>query len=405
MSTTWRWPIRRSHRVAQRFGPFTVVGGAGDFDAEGRIVHAGDLLAQIDGALDNVRVALALEGSTLDDVVRLKAFYRGDGARDEWEVIARLLRPFETLPHPAVTANPVPLQPFAGQEVQVQALAVTGWRRAGPARAVTRRVPAARTGLFRVPHVTQGLRAGELIAVAGQSAADEDGRVLAPDDGIQQTRIVMARLEHTLRELGASLQDSIKKEGYYFGTTVEGWAAMARERATFFREPGPVATVVPCHALHPPGAVTKVEVLAMRAARDKYIPREDRWPESVWDWPIPVPYRQGLRLRGAIWIGGQVPLERSTTTWRLAHVGDLKAQTRHTMGYLEDIVRAFGRAPADIRWLTCYFASKGTPGESESFLDWVADSFPGELPPITLVPQPMMHTPEVGLEIWGVAEG
>jgi len=72
---------------------------------------------------------------------------------------------------------------------------------------------------------------------------------------------------------------------------------------TYFREPAAVATVVPCHALWPEGALTKVEVLGMRAYRngfDKYIPRDDRWPERVWDWPISVPYRQGVRLRNTI---------------------------------------------------------------------------------------------------------
>ncbi|MDH3691009.1 MAG: hypothetical protein OEU36_16295, partial [Gammaproteobacteria bacterium] len=89
-----------------------------------------------------------------------------------------------------------------------------------------------------------------------------------------------------LAELGATFQDCIKKEGYYFGTTMEEWAAMAAVRASYFREPAAVATVVPCHVLWPKGLLTKVEVLGMRAlwnGFDKYIPRDDCWPERVWD--------------------------------------------------------------------------------------------------------------------------
>ena len=53
----------------------------------------------------------------------------------------------------------------------------------------------------------------------------------------------------------------------------------------------------------PADAATKIELLAMRRTRggfDKYIPREDCWPERVWDWPIPLPYRQAIKLRDTI---------------------------------------------------------------------------------------------------------
>jgi hypothetical protein len=63
--------------------------------------------------------------------------------------------------------------------------------------------------------------------------------------------------------------------------THDEWAPLAEARAGHFKEPGPVATVVPCHELWPEGARTKVEVLGLRDhwnGFDKYIPREDRWP-------------------------------------------------------------------------------------------------------------------------------
>ena len=169
-----------------------------------------------------------------------------------------------------------------------------------------------------------------------------NGETMTAEGGVDQTHAVMTRLGEIQQELGASFQDAIKKEGYYFGTTMEEWAAMAALRATYFREPAAVATVVPCHALWPDGALTKVEVLGMRDhwnGFDKYIPREDRWPRRVWDWPIPVPYRQGIRLRNMIWTGGQVPWEPNTNTGRAMHPGDVVAQTRFVMSYIEDILR------------------------------------------------------------------
>ena len=216
----------------------------------------------------------------------------------------------------------------------------------------------------------------------------------------------MAMHEGTLAELGASLQDSVKMEGYYFGTTLEDWAPLARARASHFREPGPPATVVPCHRLNPEGALTKIEVMAMRDRRgsfDKYIPRDDCWPARVWDWPIPLPYRQAIRLKDTIWLGGQVPHTPYTNDGGRVMPGDLVAQTRFTMSFIEDLLRGFGRCPADLKLMVCYYTCGGND-DTRAFLEAIGTSVDGALPPMTLVPKPMMHSPENTVEIWGVAQ-
>jgi enamine deaminase RidA (YjgF/YER057c/UK114 family) len=218
----------------------------------------------------------------------------------------------------------------------------------------------------------------------------------------------MNDIETTLLHLGAGPQDAIKMEGYYFGTTHQAWAPLAAARASHFREPGPVATVVPCHVLEPEGALTKIELMGLRAdngIHNKYIPREDSWPDSVWDWSIPLPYRQGLRLRNQIWTGGQVPFDRGSTADPAIHPFDLLNQTRFTMGLCNDIVAGFGRSSRDYRLLVCYFTSQGGEDETRAFVDAIADTVDGPLPPMTLVPQPHMHTDDVRVEIWGIAQG
>ena len=83
---------------------------------------------------------------------------------------------------------------------------------------------------------------------------------------------------------------------------------------------------------------------------DKYIPREDHWPKRVWDWPIPLPYRQAVRLRDTIWLGGQVPSEPGNNSGRRILDSELLPQTRFTMSYIEDLVTATsGRL-----WLQAY---------------------------------------------------
>jgi enamine deaminase RidA (YjgF/YER057c/UK114 family) len=404
----WKWPISGPQHVAGTAGRLSFVGGAGDFDAKGAIRHPDNLDAQVPGTIANIAAALAIEGCGLADILRLKVFYKGDGARDEWEVLAAIAKHFDRDPLPAITLHPVPLQPFAGQALQAQAIAMRGWRDHAPDfRTVTGEVPARHRQRFGGRKITLGLRANEFIAVPAQTASDAEGAALA-GDGPAQSRTVMSRHEATLKALGASFQDAIKMEGYYFGTTMEDWAEMARTRGSFFREPGPVATVVPCHALWPKGALTKIELLAMRESWngfDKYIPREDRWPRRVWDWSIPLPYRQAIRLRDMIWLGGQVPSEPDSNKGRTVLSGQLLPQTQFTMSLIEDLLRAFDRTTSDLKLVIAYFTSGGSEAETHAFLDTLAASIPGPLPPLTLVPQPHMHTKDMTVEIWGVARG
>lgn len=405
-STIWRLPLGDTHHLSARAGPLSFVGSAGDFDKAGRIRNPGDFDAQIGGAMANVADALATESCTLDDVVRIKAHYSAE--RDDWEVIAALARFFKADPMPVISTVPEPLQAFSGQTIQIQAIAQRGWRMHSDVRIVPRPVPPKRRSLFDGRAVTGGLRAGEFIAVANRTAEDDDGVVRHLGDSVAQSHFIMERHEETLAALGSSLQDSIKMEGYYFGATLEQWEPLAKARASHFREPGPPATVVPCHRLNPEGALTKIEVMGMRElwnGFDKYIPREDHWPKRVWDWPVPLPYRQAVRLRDMVWLGGQVPFRPYSNTGQPVMAGQLLPQTRFTMSYIEDLLRSFGRAPADLKLIVCYFTSTGTEAETVAFAKTLANCVGGALPPMTLVPKPMMHAPENTVEIWGVAQG
>jgi enamine deaminase RidA (YjgF/YER057c/UK114 family) len=405
----WRLPLSSAHRVAGTAGKLIFVGGAGDFDQRGLIRHPQDLPAQLHGTIANIAEALAIERCELRDIVRLKVFYTNDGTRDEWMLLAGILRHFEAEPAPAVSLIPVPLQPFPGQELQVQVIAIRGWRdEKDGIRVALDDVPARYREAFGGRSITRGLRAGEFIAVPSRTAVDSDGIIPAAADGAEQSRIIMSAHDAVLKSLGASFQDCVKMEGYYFGKTLEQWAGMARMRASFFREPGPVATVVPCHVLWPEGALTKIEVMAMRETWngfDKYIPRDDRWPRRVWDWPVPLPYRQAIRLRDTIWLGGQVPYATHSNAGLTTLPGELLPQTSFTMSYIDDLLHAFGRTPHDLQLMIGYFTSKGSEAETQAFVETVAASIPGELPPFTIVPQPHMHTDEMLVEIWGVARG
>ena len=406
MEQIWRWPTDRVHHLAGSAANLTFVGGAGDFDTAGRIRSPGNLEAQIKGAMENVANALAVESCTLADIVRIKAYYTAEC--DDWEVIAQIAALLPEDPMACISTVPEPLQPFQGQVIQLQVIAQRGWRTLDDVRVAARPVPPAFAARFSGRSVTGGLRAGEFITIANRTAAEADGIIAAPGDGVSQSHTIMGFHEATLAELGAGMQDCVKMEGHFFGTTREDWAPLAKARASHFAEPGPPATVVPCQRLNPEGAVTKIDVLAMRERRntyDKYIPREDYWPDRVWDWPLNLPYRQAIRLREMIWLGGQVPSEPFANTGKRMMAGNLAGQTRLTMSVVEDLLRGFNRRPADLKLMVCYYTCPEGETTTHEMLDRLAQCIGGALPPTTLVPKTMMHTPENTVEIWGVAQG
>ncbi|MEM1199950.1 MAG: Rid family hydrolase, partial [Pseudomonadota bacterium] len=338
MEHIWRWPTDRVHHVSGSAATLTFVGGAGDFDSNGTIRSPDNLEAQIEGTLSNIADALAAESCTLADIIRIKAYFTADC--NDWQVIAQIAALLPDDPMPSISTVPEPLQPFAGQQIQIQVIAQRGWRNHADVRVATRPVPSQWADQFEGRNVTAGLRAGEFITISNRTAEEADGTLAAPGEGVAQSHTIMSFHEATLAELGAGMQDCVKMEGHFFGTTREDWAPLALARASHFAEPGPPATVVPCQRLNPDGAVTKIDVMAMRQKRhtyDKYIPREDFWPDRVWDWPLNLPYRQAIRLRDMIWLGGQVPSEPFANTGKRMMPGNLPGQTRLTMSVVEDL--------------------------------------------------------------------
>ena len=85
--------------------------------------------------------------------------------------------------------------------------------------------------------------------------------------------------------------------------------------------------------------------------------------------------------------------------------GELIPQTQFTMVLVEEILRAFGAVPSDTALLVTYFASDGGEKQSRQVCEILAATSGGVLPPVTLVAQPHMHTPDMTVEIWGVARG
>ncbi len=82
-----------SHAISTRGGRLVFLAGQDASDAGGCLVGAGDLLAQFDQVLANLRTVMAAAGGTLPDIVKLNIFVRNrEHYRAHSEALGRLFR-------------------------------------------------------------------------------------------------------------------------------------------------------------------------------------------------------------------------------------------------------------------------------------------------------------------------
>lgn len=174
----WSLPVEGTHEVSASAASLSLVGGSGDFDDQGRIRNPDDLNSQLKGAVENIEAALQQENCSLKDVIRIKAFVELSAQVGEAAVVEMLLATLPGAPAAVISVVPVAMQPFAGQKVQLQAIAQRGWRDAAYlVEESTLKISGFDTN--DGPTVTTALRAGEFIATANRTAAhcmeDYDG--------------------------------------------------------------------------------------------------------------------------------------------------------------------------------------------------------------------------------------
>jgi enamine deaminase RidA (YjgF/YER057c/UK114 family) len=184
------------------------------------------------------------------------------------------------------------------------------------------------------------LRVGEMIFTSAITAEDRKGRIAEKGSLAGQSRIVLPRIDGLLRQLGADLQDTVKTMLFNAEPgRKEDWREPALIRAAHYREPGPAATGISVPRLYPEGLMLKNDVIAMRGPDGARLPRHHAWPDDHWDWPVHLPYRHAIRCGDLCFLGGQVPLSPSSD---LLHEGDLVAQTRAAMDYIERALQGVG---------------------------------------------------------------
>lgn len=108
---------------------------------------------------------------------------------------------------------------------------------------------------------SRAVRAGNVVAVAGTTAALPDGTVAGGDDGYAQAHQAFATALAALREAGGTAADVIRTR--MFVTDIGRWKEFGRAHAECFGDVRPAATMVEVRRLIDPRMLVEVELDAV----------------------------------------------------------------------------------------------------------------------------------------------
>jgi len=126
---------------------------------------------------------------------------------------------------------------------------------------VRRELVSSGTPFERVAGYSRAIKVGSVIHVAGTTATDADGNVLAKGSPVEQCRIIFGRIETALGQLNSSLNDVVRTRMY--ATRAEDCDEIMRVHGEVFGEIRPASTLVVVHELVNPEMLLEIEVEAI----------------------------------------------------------------------------------------------------------------------------------------------
>lgn len=107
----------------------------------------------------------------------------------------------------------------------------------------------------------RAIRVGNLVYVAGTTASDEAGNVIAVGDVYAQTAYVLQKIRRALEEVGASFEDVVRTRS--FTTDISRWQEFGKAHGEIFSAIRPVSTLVEVRQLVDPAHLIEIEVDAV----------------------------------------------------------------------------------------------------------------------------------------------
>jgi enamine deaminase RidA (YjgF/YER057c/UK114 family) len=104
---------------------------------------------------------------------------------------------------------------------------------------------------------SRAVRVGQYVHVAGTTATDASGQVVAPGDPYGQTLQTLRNIERALQQAGARMADVVRTR--MFVTDISQWNEIGRAHGEFFGQVRPVATMVEVTRLIDPAMLVEIE--------------------------------------------------------------------------------------------------------------------------------------------------
>ncbi len=114
---------------------------------------------------------------------------------------------------------------------------------------------------------SRAVRAGSQIHVAGTTATDDDGEVVAPGEPYEQTKRALEIVANALEDAGGSLEDVVRTRIYV--TDIDDWGEIGRAHREFFGEIRPAASMVEVQRLIDPDHLVEIEAIAVIGTGDE----------------------------------------------------------------------------------------------------------------------------------------
>ena len=117
---------------------------------------------------------------------------------------------------------------------------------------------------------SRAVRVGPFVYVAGTTATDAAGAVVAPGDAGRQAEVALQKVGAALERAGASFADVVRTRIYV--TDIADWEAVGRAHGAVFGDVRPASTLVEVSALVDPGLVVEIEAEAIVPTPDPATP-------------------------------------------------------------------------------------------------------------------------------------
>ena len=108
------------------------------------------------------------------------------------------------------------------------------------------------------------LRVGNMVWLSGTTGTDDEGRITAPGDIVEQTRQIFRKFEKLLNSVGGSCDDIVQTHDFF--TTTENYKGTAAVRREFFKTAQPTSAGVLVAGLLRKDAL--IEISAVAVLRD-----------------------------------------------------------------------------------------------------------------------------------------